>query len=145
MVRPKAPACRHGPFWPNPELPVPNSQRGVAILARSGAFLVKVCNAERALPIVFAASIGNQAVVDVADFMDMLVGHAHIVAIGLYLESVGNAKSLARSAHAAAMKDIPIVVLKSGSTPEGQVAAARVLEQPSVEEASNLRLRCLRI
>ena len=110
-------------LWPNPELPVPKSQRGVAVLAQSGAFLVNVCNAERALPVVFAASIGNQAMVDAADFMDMLVGHDRIAAIGLYLESVRDADTLARAAYAAALKDIPIVVLKSGRTPEGQATA----------------------
>ena len=111
-------------LWPNPELPVPTSRSGVAIVAQSGAFLVNVCNAERALPVVFAASIGNQAVVDVADFMDVLVNDEHISAIGLYLESVCDADALARSAHAAASKDVPIVVLKAGRTPEGQAAAA---------------------
>ena len=111
-------------LWPNPELPYPKSANGVALIAQSGAFLVNLCNAERALPIVFAAGIGNQAVIDVADLIEVLIDDERITAIGLYLESVRDTDALARAAYRAAERAVPIVVLKSGRTPDGHAAAA---------------------
>ena len=111
-------------LWPNPELPKPPVGRGVAILAQSGAFVVNLCNAERSLPVVFAASIGNQATVDIADFIELLVDDPRVSAIGAYLESVPDADAFGRAAYRAASKGIPLVVLKAGHTPAGEIAAA---------------------
>ena len=92
---------------------------GVAVLSQSGYSLLNIVNNRRSLPIAYAISMGNQAVLNVADYMDAVLEDPRITAIGLYLESIPDPLAFSRAAATAQARSIPIVVVKGGSTELG--------------------------
>ena len=66
----------------------PIDDNGVALISQSGAFLYGVLSAERAFPLGYAASVGNQAVIDSADILDAVLDDPRVRAIGIYAEGL---------------------------------------------------------
>jgi acetate---CoA ligase (ADP-forming) len=66
---------------------------------------------------------GNQAVLDAADYLTWLAAAGDVGAIALYLEDDGGAR-LCDGLAACADADVPVVVLKVGSTSAGAAAAS---------------------
>jgi len=62
--------------------------------------------------------MGNQAVLNVADFIEVLLDDPRVRAIGLYLEGVVDVAALSHAALRAIEKGVPIVALKAGETLE---------------------------
>ena len=59
---------------------------GVALISQSGYVAYSISNVEQALPLGYAISMGNQAVLNVADYIDVMADDKRVRAIGLYLE-----------------------------------------------------------
>ena len=110
-------------LWPNAELPVGAADGGVAILSQSGAFTVNIANGERSLPVAVLASIGNQAVLDAADYIAVLLEDPRVTAIGMFLEGIPDVPAFSAAALAALERDVPVVVLKAGATGAGGAKA----------------------
>jgi acyl-CoA synthetase (NDP forming) len=91
---------------------------GVALISQSGYVAYSITNVEKALPLGYTISMGNQAVLNVADFIDVLLDDPRVRAIGLYLEGIVDVAALSRAALRAIDKGIPIVALKAGGTQE---------------------------
>lgn len=92
---------------------------GVALISQSGYIAYSITNVEQAFPLGYAISIGNQAVLDVADFIDAMLRDKRVRAIGLYLEGIVDIAALSAAALCAVEIGIPLVVLKAGGTTEG--------------------------
>lgn len=91
-------------------------ERGVAILSQSGNISLNVTMSERSLPISHIASIGNQAVLGLGDYVEALLEEPGVRAIGMYVEGIDDVGGFGRAALQALRKGIPLVVLKSGSS-----------------------------
>lgn len=79
---------------------------------------------ELGLGISHQVSCGNQADLDVLDFVEFMANDPHTDVILMAVESIGDGAKLARVARLAAEREKPIVILKLGRTAEGSRAAA---------------------
>lgn len=92
---------------------------GAAVISQSGNFALKITFNERSLPLAYVVSVGNEAVLDVADFLAALVADSRVTAVGLFLEGVARVDSFDRACMRALDKGIPIVALKAGGSERG--------------------------
>ena len=104
--------------WGGDNVFEPVNGDGVALISQSGYVAYSITNVEEALPLGYAISMGNQAVLNVADFIETLLDDPRVRAIGLYLEGIVDVAALSRAALRATQKGVPIVALKAGGTQE---------------------------
>jgi acetate---CoA ligase (ADP-forming) len=95
-------------------------EQGIAILSQSGNISLNLTMAERSLPISHIASIGNQAVLGLGDYVEALLEESGVRAIGMYVEGIDDVPGFSRAALRALHTGIPLVVLKSGSSEVGK-------------------------
>ncbi|MEM9499447.1 MAG: acetate--CoA ligase family protein [Pseudomonadota bacterium] len=104
--------------WGGDNVFEPVTGEGVALISQSGYVAYSITNVEAGLPLGYSISIGNQAVLNVADFIDVVLDDPRVRAIGLYLEGIVDVAALSRAALRAIDKDVPIVALRAGGTEE---------------------------
>lgn len=102
----------------------PVEGNGVALISQSGAFLFGVTNVERAYPLGFGISADNQAVIDIADLIHVVIEDARVRVVGLYLEGLLDGQKLGAALAASLEREIPVVLLRGGGT---QASAERSL------------------
>jgi acetyltransferase len=97
----------------------------VAFVTQSGALVTAVLDWANSRQIGFSAfvSLGDSADVDFADMIDYLGTDPHTHAILLYIESIKHARKFMSAARAAAHTK-PLIVVKSGRSRAGALAAA---------------------
>ena len=105
-------------LWPL-HAPTPRVSRGTAILAQSGNFSINVSLSQRDVPVAYNISIGNQAVLAIEDYLEVLIDDPAVAAIGLYIEGVRDAVRFAQAAQSATSRRIPVVALKIGTSELG--------------------------
>ena len=105
-------------LWPVP-YPHERRDRGVAVVLQSGNLGINVSMSQRSLPLAFLASVGNQAVLDVAQVVEAYLGMDEVTGIGIYLEGLRDVARFARTAALALDRGIPIAVCKAGSSELG--------------------------
>jgi acyl-CoA synthetase (NDP forming) len=105
-------------LWPDEHGLVP-VERGVALVTQSGNIGCNLTMLRRALPIAALLTLGNQADVDVAAALDELVRDPRISAIGLHVEGLRDPAAFAAAAAAAQAARKPVVVMKTGRSPQG--------------------------
>ena len=78
------------------------AEQGVALISQSGYIAYSITNVEQAFPLAFplgyAISMGNQAVLDAADYIDAMLRDTRVRAIGLYLEGLVDVAALSEAA-----------------------------------------------
>ena len=89
---------------------------GAAIITQSGMLSSDITMSQRSLPLTHMISCGNQSVLTVEDFVDHLIGHPAVRAIGLHIEGLRNIPRFAAVALRAAESGVPVVALKTGSS-----------------------------
>ena len=94
----------------------PVEKNGVALISQSGAFLFGVTNVERAYPLGYGVSAGNQAVVDIADLIHVMIEDPRVRVVGLYLEGLLDGQKLGAALAASLEREIPVVLLRGGGT-----------------------------
>jgi acetyltransferase len=97
----------------------------IALISQSGALITAIQDMAFKNRIGFSllASLGNKAVVDEVDFLHYLQHDANTRVIAAYLEDIANGQEFMRVAERLA-KVKPLVVLKSGRTSTGALAAS---------------------
>jgi acyl-CoA synthetase (NDP forming) len=98
--------------------------RGAALIAQSGNLSLNVTNNQRSVPFAYVVSCGNQAQLEIADYVDVLVDDPRVGAIGLYVEGLRDVPRFAAVALRALAAGKPIVAFKLGTSP----IAARLAE-----------------
>lgn len=98
-------------------------ETGVGIIAQSSNIAINLTMQKRGLDIAQLFTIGNQAVIGLADIGQYMLADPRIKAIGLYLEGFGDIRALEKLAKDARSKNIPIVILKTGKTEQSRAAA----------------------
>lgn len=104
--------------WGGDNVFSPVTGDGVALISQSGYVAYSVTNVERALPLGYAISMGNQAVLNVADYIDAMLDDPRVCAIGLYLEGIVDIAAFSAAALRAVEQGVPLVALKAGGTQE---------------------------
>lgn len=90
------------------------TEKGVAIISQSGNLSLNITMNDRSLPLAYVLSIGNQAVLDIADYIVAMCEDPRITAIGLHIEGLGNIEKFIQAAKVALEKGIPLVAFKTG-------------------------------
>jgi acetyltransferase len=97
----------------------------LAFVSQSGALVTAMLDWARGRGIGFShfVSLGEHADVDFGDMLDYLASDPHTRAILLYAESIESPRKFMSAARAAA-RNKPVIVVKAGRSPQGQLAAA---------------------
>ncbi len=93
---------------------------GVALVMQSGMLPANMTMNDRSVPITHVVSAGNQAVLAIEDYVDVLLDEPGVRAIGLYIEGIKDIGKFAAAAIKALRLDKPIVVLKAGRSKLGE-------------------------
>ncbi|WP_210161219.1 acetate--CoA ligase family protein, partial [Mesorhizobium amorphae] len=94
----------------------------VALISNGGSYLSDLGCADRSLPVAYSVGLGNQAMITVADIMDVVLDDERIRAVNLYLEGIADAAVLSAAGLKAARRGVPVVVIKGGRTSAGRRA-----------------------
>ncbi len=92
---------------------------GAAIITQSGMLSSDITMCQRSLPLAYMISAGNQAVMGLEDFLDVLCEDPKVRAIGLHIEGLQDIAAFERAALKALEHDTPIVALKTGTSAIG--------------------------
>jgi len=98
----------------------------IALVSQSGAICAALCEDASAQGIGFSAviSMGNKAAMNEIDILNMLANHKQTKVIVMYLEDMGDGKEFLKVCKNITWKlKKPVLVLKSGRSPEGAKAA----------------------
>ncbi len=89
---------------------------GAAIITQSGMLSSDLTMSQRSVPFAFMVAAGNQSVVTLEDFVDVLSAHPGVRAIGLHIEGIRNVRRFSEVALRALDANVPIVALKTGTS-----------------------------
>jgi acetyltransferase len=97
----------------------------LAFVSQSGALVTAMLDWAQGRGIGFShfVSLGEHADVDFGDMLDFLASDSKTRAILLYAESIESPRKFMSAARAAA-RNKPVIVVKAGRSPQGQLAAA---------------------
>jgi acetate---CoA ligase (ADP-forming) len=112
-----------GPFALSVPLPLQPGPVGIALQSGALATAVLAFARSRAIGVSTLVTLGNESMISTADVLGYLAGDERTRVICLFLEEVGEPDRFAAAAAGAAKAGKPVVVLKTGSSPAGQVAA----------------------
>jgi len=112
-----------GPFALGVPLPLRPGPVGIALQSGALASAVLAFARSRAIGVSTLVTMGNESMISTADVLGYLVGDGQTRVICLFLEEISEPDRFAAAAAAAAQAGKPVVVLKTGSSPVGQVAA----------------------
>ena len=90
--------------------------RGIALVMQSGMLPANFTMNDRSVPISYIVSAGNQAVLTIEDYIDVLIDDSRVSAIGMYIEGIKQIDQFAAAAIKALEQQKPLVVLKAGSS-----------------------------
>ena len=93
---------------------------GAAIITQSGMLSSDLTMSQRSTPLTHMISAGNQAVLQLEDFVDVLCEMDEVRAIGLHIEGLRDVQRFSDAALKALEHGKPVVALKTGSSKIGQ-------------------------
>ena len=93
--------------------------RGVAFITQSGMLGNTLTMNQRSVPLSYVISSGNQAMLGVEDFLDVLIEDPKVSAVALYIEGLRDIPRFADVAVRALERNIPIAACKAGSSRVG--------------------------
>lgn len=93
--------------------------RGAAFVSQSGNIALNATMNQRSVPFSYVISAGNQAVLRISDYVEVLADDPSVTAIGLYIEGLSDVPAFSRAAAKALERGIPIVALKAGQSELG--------------------------
>ncbi len=96
---------------------------GVTLLAQSGSVLTALLWNDQKLRYNLAVSPGQELVTSLADYMDYALDQESTRVIALFVESVRKPQAFLRALEKAADRDVPVVALKAGRTPQSATLA----------------------
>jgi acetate---CoA ligase (ADP-forming) len=112
-----------GPFALTVPLPLLPGPVGIALQSGALASVVLAFARSRAIGVSTLVTLGNESMIGAADVLGYLVDDDKTRVICLFLEEIGEPGRFADAAEKAARAGMPIVALKAGSSPAGQLAA----------------------
>ncbi|MGI9488430.1 MAG: acetate--CoA ligase family protein [Geminicoccaceae bacterium] len=92
---------------------------GAAIITQSGMLSSDLSMNQRSVPLTYMISAGNQTILHLGDFIDLLCDRQEVRAIGLHIEGLKDIASFEQAALKALRQNVPIVALKTGKSAIG--------------------------
>ena len=105
-------------LWPF-GYPFASFEKGAALISQSGMLCSNLTMQQRSIPFSYVISAGNQAVLGVEDYLDVLIDDDAVTAVGLYIEGLRDIPRFSEVAMRALQAGVPIVALKAGSSKIG--------------------------
>jgi acetyl-CoA synthetase len=106
-------------LWPDEQGGGP-IDRGVAVVMQSGNIGISVTMQQRALPLAYMISVGNQAGIQMHEYVTALIQDERVSAVGLHIEGLADVAAFSEAAIQALEARVPIVVLKTGISERGR-------------------------
>ena len=98
-------------------------QGGVTLIAQSGSVLTSLLWNNQKLRFNLAISPGQELVTTASEYMDYALEQDSTRVIALFIESVRRPEAFVRVLQKAAARDVPVVALKAGRTPQAATLA----------------------
>lgn len=98
-------------------------ETGCALVAQSGNIALNLTYNNRSVPFAYVITSGNQVILNVADFIDILADDQKVTAIGLYIEAISDIPAFSQAAAKALKNGKPLVALKAGKSELGSQLA----------------------
>ncbi len=95
------------------------TERGVAIVAQSGNLALNLTQNGRSVPLSYVITAGNQAVLKLADYIEVLAEDRHVSAIALYIEWLDDVPGFSRAVLRARRNGKQVVAFKAGRSALG--------------------------
>ncbi len=113
---------------------------GVAIITQSSNIALNLTMQQRALPIAYVMTAGNQAQVGLADMGMALLEDSRVTALGLYIEGFGDVRAIEQLASRARALGKGIVALKAGRSDQSREAMMSHTSSLSGSDAASAAL-----
>ena len=88
--------------------------QGVAIITQSSNLAITLTMQRGGLPIAYMLTLGNQAMIGMADLIEILAADDRVSAIGLHIEGINDAAAFAEAVRAAQRQGKNLLALKAG-------------------------------
>jgi acetate---CoA ligase (ADP-forming) len=138
-----------GPFALTVPGPLRPGPVGIALQSGALASAVLAFARSRAIGVSTLVTMGNEAMISTADVLGYLADDEQTRVICLFLEEISEPDRFAHAATRAADAGKPIVVLKTGSSPAGEVAAlahtGSIVGDDAVVDAALRQLGAIRV
>jgi acyl-CoA synthetase (NDP forming) len=95
------------------------TQKGAAFISQSGNVALTLTMNQRSVPFAYVVSVGAQAVLSLADYVDAFADDPAVTAIGLYIEGLSDVPRFSRAALKALECGKPMVAIKVGRSELG--------------------------
>jgi acyl-CoA synthetase (NDP forming) len=105
-------------LWPEQQGGIAR-ERGIALITQSGNIALNLTMQRRALPIAYLITLGNQAMVGLADTIEAVLADRRVSAIGLHIEGIADPEAFWRASQSAHARGVPLVALKTGRSELG--------------------------
>ena len=96
----------------------------VALISHSGSVAIGLAQDDRHLGLAYVITPGNEAVCDMADYLDYVVRDDAVSTVMLFVESIRRPDAFAAAAAEAHRRGKPILAVKVGRTEAGRAAVA---------------------
>ena len=112
------------PLWPDQHggRRLEPSERGVAIITQSSNIAISMTMQQRALPIAYLLTAGNQAQLGVSRIALALLEDERVSAVGLHIEAFDSAAGFEALSRCARERGVPVVAMKTGRSAKGRTA-----------------------
>ena len=112
------------PLWPDQHggQRLGPSERGVAIITQSSNIAISMTMQQRALPIAYLLTAGNQAQLGVSHLALALLEDERVSALGLHVEGFDSAAGFEALSRCARECGVPVVAMKTGRSAKGRTA-----------------------
>ena len=97
---------------------------GVALVTQSGNIGLDLTLQTRPMPIAHVLTLGNQADVGKAEWLESQVDDPAVTAVGLHVEALHDVPRFVGACRRASARGVPVVALKTGSSARGAEIAA---------------------
>ena len=91
-------------------------QRGVAIIAQSSNIAINFTMQQRGLPLAYILTVGNQALVGMAEMALALLDDPSVTVLGMYVEGFDSIEQMQALASKSRQLKKPVVILKVGKS-----------------------------
>lgn len=91
-------------------------QKGIALIMQSGMLPANMTMNDRSVPITYVISAGNQSVLAIEDYLDVLIDDSRVTGIGIYAEGIKDVAKFSMAATKAFKANKPIAIIKVGQS-----------------------------
>ena len=121
-------------------------EQGVALFTQSSNIGLNLTMQARGLPLAYLVALGNQAQINLAHALEVVLLDQRVTAVGLYIEGFVDVCALQQVMSRARERELPVVALKAGRTEHGaRLAMTHTASMIGVDEVAGALLKRLGI